>query len=229
MPFPSDAGRLEIQRGRTTTLTYWPRIGEELVTVTSPVITVYDMNGVVVSGLVATQQADKSITASWTPANTLLLAADYRFEVSFSYGGATRQDVTYFDLVRVPLTCPITYQTLLNVEPILEGATLAPQLASTAIESAWTRIRQRIYATGQRARLVTNEDVFVRPATSLALSNIFAALQRAPGDVWESKRDYYAKDWEDAWAAIGELRFEVYDVGVTGLQQPQITTPRFRI
>lgn len=221
--------KLEVVRGLASTITYWPRVGGELVTPTSPTATLYDPSGAQLASPAATVEQNGRITFPWTPAASLACVEDYRYEVTFTSGGVSRIDAVYFDLVRVSLACPVTDNQLEAVEPDLQKWLSARSMPSAQrfILRAWDDILGRIRAAGYRPGLLTDRHAFTRAATERALAYMMASLMRAPDDVWSRKRDLHQEDYEAAWAAIGTLKFES-PAAPGPAQKRTISQPRWR-
>ncbi len=222
--------KLEVIRGAAAvTLTYWPRGDGKLLAATSPTAKVFDPSSVQLATPSATVQSDGSIIFSWTPGAALQLAEDYRYEVTFSVGGVVRSDVVYFDLVRMPLSCPVDQNLLEAIEPDLPKWLAGRNItdASRYIARAWDEIVARIRAAGYRPALVTDRFAFVGAGVELALVKVLTSCIRQPGDLWDRKREIHADDYEAAWSAIGAIKFED-ELQPGPVEKRTIAQPHFR-
>lgn len=209
---PGQTTKLEVVQGIANTVKYWPRVDGKLVTATNPSITgLFDAANQQITGAgAASAGGDGSIQFIWTPAASLYLAEDYRFEVSYTDGTVPRTDRTYFDLVKVKLECPVDDNLLQAVEPNVmkwlagQGLTSSQQF----IQRAWGQIVQRIRGQGYRPALITDRFAFTDSCVSLSLSFICKAQQREDGDVFDKKSAFWAEQYARDWAAIGAIKFE---------------------
>jgi hypothetical protein len=199
--------KLEVVRELASTIVYWPRDEGRLLVATAPSVAIYDPALSQIATPAAAVQPNKSIQFSWTPEATRQLAEDYRYEVTFTAGGAVRKDVVYFDLVRVALACPVDQNQLEAIEPDLPKWLAARSIADASrwIVRAWDDVVGRIRAAGYRPALITDRSPL---AATVALVKVLTSLIRQTDDVWDRKRDLHQEDYEAAWAAIGALKFE---------------------
>lgn len=227
----------EIVRGIANTLAYWPRIEGKLVTATSPTVTIYDPGGASITSPAAAVGVDEGITFSWTPAATLAFDEDYYFEVTFTDDASkVRKDKEYFDLVRIPLHCPIDQNYLEMLEPKLRtwldgnGLGTSDDAAQRFIIIAWDDIVSRIRAAGFRPALITDRYAFARAAAFRAIMRILETQVRTGNsDHWKDKIDRYTKYYEEAWAGIGKVKFEDIDQGGAPVGEATPAQVRFRL
>jgi hypothetical protein len=202
--------KLELVRGIANPVTYRPSVDGLSVAATSA--TVRSVRGPAeetYTAPAATVSGD-SVSFSFMPPAACGLAEDYSFEIEWAAGGVSYVDLVYFDVVRVPLLCPVTQADLEKLEPDVPKWLKARDIfdAQQWISAAWDDVVSKIRAAGKRPALATDRHVFARPTVHLAISLLCETLVRQPGDLWEGKRDWHAARYEATWAGIGSIRFD---------------------
>lgn len=210
------APKLEVARGVTTPVTYYPRVGGEAVVPTAgAVLAIATPEGIGITPLpVAAVQTDGRVTFNLDLGDTYRLDEDYSFKVQFTVAGVVHTDVVYFDLVLVPLACPVDQKDLEEREPDLTKWLAAAKVSSAApfIAAAWVEIVGRVRAAGYRPALLTDRAAFAQPCIVLALQKLMVTLIKSANDGWTVKHTLYGHEFETAWALIGPLKFKADDL-----------------
>lgn len=224
-------GKLEVVRGISNRVRYTPRLDGAQVEATAPALRLIagPEGGSVEPNLPAVTATEGVLHFDWTPGAALALDEDYRFEIRWTdTDNQVHDDVVYFDVVRVPLTCPVDDALLEAREPLLPKhlAALGLATAQQFIQTAWSHVVAKIRGMGFRPSLVTDRHAFTEPAVALALEHLMVALVRSPGDLYDRKAAIYRATQDAAWGAVGRVKFADDSGAVAG---DASALPRFRI
>lgn len=166
-----------------------------------------------------------------------LLAEDYIVDWQVRFTDANSSEGFYnerqfFDVVRTKLQCMVDHKQLVELFP-----DLTQQLASIGatdsvawIRSAWSEVLDRIRSGGHRPSLIMDGTRLRAPTLHLAVSKVADALTREANDVWYGRADVHMKRYEQAWNALGQLKYDFQQTGLASpLETSRVGRRRFRV
>lgn len=175
-----------------------------------------------------------TLTQQWNESGTPAYALweDYCALWEWQVSGVPFADRQFFDVVRTKLPCLIDTSDLQELLPTITTHLVAiGEVDCTKfIRRAWSEILDRIRSGANRPSLIMDRSRLVNPAVKLAMAKTCFALTRAPADIWDKRKDTFTKEYEVAWAGLGELKYDIDEDGrVADVEKTRVNRKRFSV
>lgn len=213
--------RLEVQLGTTDELKFFVKRDGAAVapTALSAWVTILDPGGAL---KVARTQTGVTINGAtvlfvqdWTGYE---LWEDYVADLEYSIAGRVYKERHFFDVVRCRLRCLVDESDVLEFYPDAEDHLQALKIADASrfIKRAWSEILNRIRAGKNRPSLILDTKRLIPVALHKSLEYMCLALFKELDDVWDKRRSIHEGKVKQAWADLGELKYDRTEDGLAG-------------